>query len=497
MYKRFILPVLILLVSGCKCPEALSPTIALNSNSLNEGSLLKLDVAKKEGFKIVWQGPDSTFEGSTWIRNKATGDMSGIYSAKYVNEKREKCFSDSSSTEVTVNLCPKFDDPKISSNATGLYVRDSLVLSVPEISNTTVIWVGPDSTFVGNPWIRKNVQIESSGRYTVKYARLDFEIKCESVCDTINIDVIDPFISEIEYNGVKYFVELILRDKVANVNLRVDKDKTSKEDIINAMTIKIDQVDKKEFAKEICRFTTNVDNSEMIVGCMATAATAGCLVGMAVTGGVATPACAVVISVNNSVGLPACLLGIAGVIAQSISESSAYSTALVNVVSSISSGDFLSATRSAIGFACIDGQGSMPTMSGGEAVVDKAAMDAAAKAAADKAAADKAAADKAAKDKADKAAKDKAAKDKADRADKGGAISGDRGNQGGGDKGSKGGDKGGGDKGGKGGDKGGGDKGDKGGKGGDKGGGDKGGKGGDKGGDKGGKGGGKAGGGLA
>jgi hypothetical protein len=464
MLKRYVIPQLLLILVGCKCPQIIAPSIIISSRSVNEGSALKLEAPIKEGFKVFWQGPDTTYLGNTWIRKNATQEMSGTYYAKYVCEKRKKCFSPDDTTEVKIITCPQFDIPKITTNNSNPYIKDSLILVVQETSYGVVVWNGPDSTFVGNPWIRKNIPIEVSGRYSVKYARPEFEIKCESPIDTININIIDPIISEVQFNGMKYFVELTVRDKIATVNLKQDKYTTNAKDI-KAIQISVAQVDRKSFEKEICRFVNHFDNSEAIVGCMNTAATAGCLLGMAVTGGTATPACAVVISVNNTVGLPACLLGIADVIAQSISKSSSYSTALTQIVSGISDGDFFSATKAAISFACIDGQGDPPTLSGGEAVVDKAAIEAAAvRAAAEKAA-------------ADKAAKDKAAKDKADRADKGGAVAGDRGGAQGDKGGRDGGDKGGGDKGGSkgGGDKGGGDKG-----GGDKGGGDKGG--GDKGG---------------
>ena len=444
MLKRFVIPQLLLILVGCKCPQIIAPSIIINSTSVNEGSALKLEAPNKEGFKVFWQGPDTTYLGNAWIRKNTTQEMSGTYYAKYVSEKRKKCFSPDDTTEVKIITCPQFDLPKITTNNSNPYIKDSLILVVQETSNGVVVWNGPDSTYVGNPWIRKDIQIEASGRYSVKYARPEFEIKCESPIDTININIIDPIISEVQFNGIKYFVELTVRDKIATVNLKQDKYTTSEKDI-KAMQISVAQVDKKNFEKEICRFVNHFDNSEAIVGCMNTAATAGCLLGMTVTGGAATPACAVVISVNNTVGLPACLLGIAGVIAQSISKSSSYSTALTQIVSGISDGDFFSATKAAISFACIDGQGNPPTLSGGQAVVDKAAIEAAAARAA-----------------AEKAAADKAAKDKADRADKGGAVAADRGgaqgDKGGGDKGGSkgGGDKGGGDKGGS---KGGGDKG--------------------------------------
>lgn len=497
MVKNYIFSMLLILFLGCKCPNISSPSIIANSVSINEGSLLQLDVSADNDFIVSWQGPDSVFQGKKWLRPKVTPKMKGVYSVKLISKKRKKCSSNFATTEINVIPCPTLEKPIITANNSALYINEELILKVPQVSNEVVQWTGPDSTFTGNPWIRKKVKLENSGKYLVKYIKPDFEIKCESSQESIDINVIDPIITEVELNGAVYFVELIVRDNMGTVNLKTDKYSNSVNDIKSVMNITIEKVDRQIAEKDICRYTSRIDNSETIVGCMTVAATAGCLLGMAATGGTATPACAVVISVNTTYGLPACLMGIADIIAQSITKSSVYSTSIIQMVSGLNEGSFVSATRAAIAFACIDGQGLPPTIANGQAIVNQAALD---KAAADKAAADKAAADKAA---ADKAAADKAARDKADRADKGGPV-GDRGTQGGGGSsggnsgGGKGGNVGGGSNGGNAGNNGGNGGGNGGGKGGNGGnGGNGGGKGGNGGGNGGGKGGGIKGGGLA
>jgi hypothetical protein len=65
--------------------------------------------------------------------------------------------------------CPELLTPVITVNSNSVDVGKTMMIGVPPIKNTTVYWTGPDTTYVGNPWIRPNTTPAMSGSYSVKY----------------------------------------------------------------------------------------------------------------------------------------------------------------------------------------------------------------------------------------------------------------------------------------------------------------------------------------
>lgn len=363
MRKYLCTSIILICFFSCKCPQLLSPTILVNSKKPDVGSTLILTTHQQKHVNVFWTGPTGSFEGNSWIIENVNKQMSGNYTMQYVYKKRKKCKSVVVTEQINVRECPKFPSPKIYTNSDEVNVDTKLILAVPNIENTSIIWSAPDTTYFGNAWIRENVKKTMNGTYTAKY--VDNTIKgCESEITPKKIIVVSR-ISEVKYNNSTYYLDYVSTQTSTTVWFRANKYTDDPINDIKVIEVNIKQETPAKAKEIICESVDYYGDRKFLLGCMKTAGAAGCALGAVATDGAGAliPVCEVLLTTAIP-SLVDCISGIVEKVGEGVAGEAPVTAASAAVA--ISKKDMEDIIVSAAKMACITAKGGKPALINGK-----------------------------------------------------------------------------------------------------------------------------------
>ena len=343
---------------SCPLPN---PSISVTPNP-KIGDRVVLSVVHIAGATAHWTLPNGRESaGDSLVINSATSDNEGSYYVKYSNSE---CFSKEIVKNLFLGDCPNLNTPVISVVEPQVSIGGTIQLSVVNFANTTVLWKGPDTVFMGNTWKREKSTIKMYGQYSAYYQYI-FQTSCKSplAITTITAQTATRTI-QTNYNGKNYFVDIVYSTSSAKIFLREDKLKQSAGDIAVA-EIKIEQMPVERFKKTFFKFFDVLDKGNTLIGCTEAAGAVGCALGVAATEGVALPVCITLIRLGP-VGIAQCLSGLAGEVASSLNQDGLWATA--NVGASISNQDLGGAVINLVKMAEIVDAKKTPTVQNGKVI---------------------------------------------------------------------------------------------------------------------------------
>lgn len=121
-------------------------------------------------------------------------------------------------------------------------------------------------------------------------------------------------ITETNYNGKHYYVDVIAKGSTAKVWFRLNRNQSSNGDI-HTMTLKAEKSTLNKVGNLICRSKKIYDNGRTMAGCLSTAATAGCAMATVSSGGTLAAFCTASFTHTANRGLADCISGVSDKIA--------------------------------------------------------------------------------------------------------------------------------------------------------------------------------------